>query len=77
MKPFAHIAGVVYPDPTAPESKVEPREPRPPKPLKVYVPRHVARHTISVDDRNVSTIWLRTNGLCIRVIGGVKTVVAR
>lgn len=77
MKTFAHVPGVTYPDPSAPEAHVEPRQPTALKPLRVYVPRHVARHTLKIDGRNISTIWMRQNGLCIRTIDGVRTVVPR
>ena len=74
MKPFANIPGVTYPDDSAPEAKIEPRAP---KPLRVLVPRHVARHTIQVEGRNISSLWLARNGLCVLVIDGVRQVVRR
>lgn len=72
MKPFAAIPGVTYPPDSAPEAKIEPRAPKPPR---RYTPRRVASHTVRVDGRNLSAFWLKRNGLCVRVIGGVKTVV--
>lgn len=68
MKAFAHIPGVQYPSETP---EIKPPAVAKSKGVRAATPSRAVR----IDERNISTVWLRKNGLRIKVVKGARMVV--